>query len=122
MAYFAQLDDDNVVLQVIAISDKDAPDPAPDNSESLGQAFISDVLGLPGLWKQTSFNGKFRGRYAGIGFTYDADRDQFIAPQPFPSWTLNDDCEWQPPIPYPTDGEPYEWNEDSQEWQAVETD
>jgi len=82
MAHFARIDN-NVVRRVIVISDDRAPDPAPDN-EQQGQAFIADVLGLAGEWKQTSYNGNFRGRYAGLGYTYDPDLDEFVAP-PEPS-------------------------------------
>ena len=79
MAHFAQLNDQNIVQQVIVISDSVVPDPAPDN-EAEGQAFIADVLGLAGTWKQTSYNGNFRGVYAGIGYTYDPDLDEFVPP------------------------------------------
>jgi len=79
MAHFARIDDTNTVRQVIVISDDVAPDPAPDN-EQQGQAFIADVLGLAGEWRQTSYNGNFRGRYAGIGYTYDPVADEFVAP------------------------------------------
>ena len=89
MAYFAQIHNDGTVLQVIAISNDDAPDPATEHSEPLGQAFIADVLGLPGEWRQTSYNGNFRKQYCGPGFKYDADADVFIAPQPFRSWSLD---------------------------------
>ena len=78
MAHFARIDD-NTVREVIVISDDVAPDPAPDN-EQQGQAFIADVLGLAGEWKQTSYNGNFRGTYAGVGYTYDPDLDEFVAP------------------------------------------
>jgi hypothetical protein len=81
MAYFAELDDSNVVLRVIRVSDIDAPDPAPSNSEPLGQAFIASI-GLTGRWVQTSYNGSFRGRYAGIGYTFDEVLDEFVAPDP----------------------------------------
>ena len=83
MAHFARIDSNNVVRQVIVISDDVAPDPAPDN-EQQGQAFIADVLGLSGTWLQTSYNGNFRGVYAGVGYTYDPDLDEFVAP-PEPS-------------------------------------
>jgi len=79
MAHFAQLNDENIVQQVIVISDDVAPDPAPDN-EQQGQAFIANVLGLAGEWKQTSYNGNFRGRYAGVGYTYDSAADEFVPP------------------------------------------
>jgi hypothetical protein len=80
MAHFARIDS-NTVAEVIVISDDVAPDPAPDN-ESAGQAFIADVLGLAGEWKQTSYNGNFRGTYAGVGYTYNPDLDEFVAPSP----------------------------------------
>ena len=78
MAHFARISK-NVVREVIVISDDNCPDPAPDN-EQQGQAFIADVLGLAGEWKQTSYNGNFRGTYAGIGYTYDKTRDEFVPP------------------------------------------
>ena len=119
MAYFAQLDDTNTVLQVISVSNTDAPDPAPDHSEPLGQAFIASI-GLAGRWVQTSYNGRFRKNYAGIGYTYDEARDAFIPPQPHPSWLLNENtCRWDPPVPYPTDGGVHQWDEDSGSWQPV---
>ena len=79
MAHFAQLNDQNIVQQVIVISNDDCPDPAPDN-EAQGQAFIADVLGLAREWKQTSYNGNFRGMYAGPGYTYDPAIDEFVPP------------------------------------------
>lgn len=82
MAHFARIDN-NTVTEVIVISGDIAPDPAPDN-EAAGQAFIANVLGLAGEWLQTSYNGNFRGRYAGLGYTYDPDLDEFVAP-PEPS-------------------------------------
>ena len=116
MAYFAQLDDTNVVVQVISVSNTDAPDPAPEHSEPLGQAFIAS-LGLPGRWVQTSYNGRIRKNYAGIGYLYDEVRDAFIPPQPYPSWLLNETtCLWQPPVPYPTGDGMWSWDEDTQTW------
>jgi len=79
MAHFARIDNNNVVQRVIVISDDVCPDPAPDN-EAAGQAFIADVLGLAGTWLQTSYHGNFRGMYAGPGFTYDPDLNEFVAP------------------------------------------
>lgn len=78
MAHFARIDN-GTVAEVIVISDNDCPDPAPDN-EAQGQQFIADVLGLPGTWLQTSYNGNFRGTYAGIGYTYDPATDKFVPP------------------------------------------
>lgn len=116
MAYFAEIDDAGTVLQVISVSNADAPDPAPAHSEPLGQAFIADVLGLPGVWKQTSYHGSFRKTYAPIGGKYLPDADVFIWPQPYPSWTLDDNHDWQPPTPVPTEGGPWVWDEDTLSW------
>ena len=116
MAHFAQLDDDNKVLQVIVIGNADIGEPElsyPD-TEPLGQAFISNVLKLGGVWKQTSYNNNYRKQYAGIGYEYDEDGDVFVSPQPYPSWSLDDDYDWQAPTAKP-DGD-YVWNEDEQEW------
>lgn len=84
------------------------------------------MFGDPSLWVQTSYNtlggqhpeGRpLRKNYAGVGYTYDAERDAFIPPQPFQSWNLNETtCLWEPPVEYPNDGKPYSWNEDSLNW------
>jgi len=79
MAHFAQLNDSNTVTQVIVVANSDCGDFDFPASETVGQAFIAG-LGLTGTWKQTSYNNNFRGRYAGIGYTYDAVLDEFIAP------------------------------------------
>jgi hypothetical protein len=87
MAHFARINDNNIVREVIVISDDNAPDPAPTN-EAAGQTFINNVLGLSGTWKQTSYNGSFRGMYAGVGYTYDPVADLFVAPlEPKPEIT-----------------------------------
>jgi hypothetical protein len=117
MAHFAQIQN-GIVQQVIVVSNEDAPDPYP-ASEALGQAFIAS-LGLEGEWRQTSYHGTFRAHYAGIGYTYDDDADVFYPPQPFPSWTLDDAWNWQPPVPYPDDGGQYVWDEDSLAWVEVD--
>lgn len=116
MAYFAEIDETGTVLRVISISNDDAPDPAPNNSEPLGQAFIRDVLGLPGNFVQTSWSGSMRKQYAGIGWRYDLAADVFIAPQPYPSWTLDADHDWQPPAPMPTERGPWVWDEGNLSW------
>lgn len=82
MGYFAQLDEDGVVQQVISISNDVLGEPTltfPE-TEPVGRAFIANTLRLPGWWRQTSFNGNFRGRFAGIGFRYDKELDEFVAP------------------------------------------
>lgn len=91
--------------------------------------FISYKEDVPGLWLQTSYNtygnqhpdGRpLRGNFAGIGFTYDSKNDVFYAPQPFPSWTLNQNTWlWEAPIPYPGDGKTYNWNETNKTWEEV---
>lgn len=81
MAYFAQIEK-NTVTQVIAISNEvlDEPTLTFPETEPLGQAYIADVLGLSGTWLQTSFNGNFRGTFAGIGYTYHPKKDVFVLP------------------------------------------
>lgn len=82
--------------------------------------FDTYVDDSPGKWVQTYKDRSQRKNYAGIGFSYDATRDAFIPPQPFPSWTLNeDDCYWEPPVAMPDDGNRYDWNEDTQSWDEV---
>jgi hypothetical protein len=80
MAHFAQVDENNVVRQVIVVANSDCGGGDFPASEPVGQAFINSLDGLQGTWLQTSYNGNFRGRYAGIGYTYDAELDEFVAP------------------------------------------
>lgn len=88
MAHFAKLDENNVVTQVIVVDNKDITDPhTGQEDEILGIAFCKKLLG--GNWKQTSYNGNMRTRYAGIGYSYNATHDAFIAPQPHASWTID---------------------------------
>lgn len=121
MAHFAQLDENNVVVNVIVVNNELVPDPAPDN-EQIGIDFLKNALGLPGEFKQTSYNGKFRKNYAVIGGVYNASLDAFIREKPYPSWVLNTEtCVWEAPIPYPSEEEnpdntPLFWNEDAQAW------
>ena len=117
MAHFAQLDG-TTVTQVIVVSNDDCGGGDFPESEAVGQDFIAS-LNLDGVWKQTSYNKNFRNQYAGVGFTYDADADVFVAPQPFPSWTLDANHDWQPPTPMPTDGKFYMWNEETLAWVEV---
>jgi len=118
MAHFAKLDENNVVLEVNVVNN-DVLDPA--NEESSGVAFLTDWSGGYSAWKQTSYNSTFRKNYAGIGFTYDAARDAFIAPKPYASWTLDEaTCQWQAPTPMPTDGKVYRWDEDTTSWVEVQ--
>lgn len=111
MAHFAQIDENNTVVQVLVVNDRD---------EHRGQDFLANDLGLGGTWVQTSYNANIRKNYAGIGMTYDAGRDAFIAPQPFASWVLNENtCQWEAPVAYPTDGLMYVWDEETTDWKAT---
>lgn len=117
MAHFAQLEN-NVVKQVIVVSNQDILDEQGQESEEKGIAFCSNLLG--GTWKQTSYNGKIRKNYAGIGYTYDEGRDAFIPPKPYNSWLLDETtCQWKAPVDYPTDGKRYSWNEATTSWDEV---
>jgi len=116
MAHFAKLDENNVVLEVHVVHNNELLQDGVE-SESKGIQFLIDWSGGYTNWKQTSYNGKFRKNYAGIGYTYDPVRDAFIESQPFPSWTLNEDtCRWNPPVKYPTDNQIYRWDEATTSW------
>jgi len=118
MAHYAQIDENNIVTQVIVIDNKDTADANGVEKEYIGAAFCERLFG--GTWKQTSYNGNIRKNYAGIGFTYDANRDAFIAPKPYNSWLLDEDtCGWKAPIEYPTDGLMYAWDEELTDWKAT---
>jgi hypothetical protein len=118
MAHFAQLDSNNVVVQVIVVGNADTADANGVEKEHIGAAFCERLLG--GVWKQTSYNGNMRKRYAGIGYTYDADRDAFIAPKPFPSWVLNNTTvDWEAPVARPNDDKMYRWDEETLSWVEI---
>lgn len=113
MAHYAFLNEHNIVTEVITGIDE-----------------TELIEGLhPEIWygnfrgqvcKRTSYNGNYRKNYAGIGFTYDEQRDAFIAPKPFNKWILNEEtCQWEAPIPYPTDGLLYVWNDNKGEWEII---
>ena len=124
MAHFAQIGIDNVVLRVDVVRNEDILDANGNESEEVGIQFLKSIHGQTTNWLQTSYNGNFRYRYAGIGMVYNNEYDVFLAPQPYPSWTLNTEIyEWEPPVPQPelTDdqreaGSSYEWNEGNREW------
>jgi hypothetical protein len=112
MAHFAELDNQNIVIRVLVTDNND-----PNGDE--GYQWLLDNLG--GTWVKTSYNGNIRKNFAGIGYTYDSQRDAFIAPKPFDSWLLDEGtCRWQAPTPYPTDGFTYSWNETELAWELVD--
>ena len=137
MASFAKLGKGNIVEKVIAVSNDIA------TTEQAGVDFLNNLYQSRDVWKQTSYNTKggkhysvnengdvvesadqskaFRKNHAAIGFTYDQERDAFIPPKPFDSWTINETtCEWEAPIPEPTDGQDYNWNETTRQWDLID--
>lgn len=115
MAHFARLDENNIVTTVTVVSNDDLLDDNGNEVEALGIAVCESVVG-PGPWIQTSYNGTFRGRFAQPGHRYDETIDRFIAPQPYPSWVLDENYEWNPPVPMPDDGALYGWDEKQLMW------
>jgi len=100
MAHFAKVNLETKLVEQVIVAE---------------QEFVNK---LPGTWVQTSYNNNIRKNYAGVGYTYDFARDAFYAPQPYPSWTLNEDtCQWEAPVAYPTDGKLYTWNEQELNWE-----
>lgn len=121
MAHFAQLDENNTVIQVIVVANEVLMIDGAE-SEDAGIVFCKSLYGIDTRWKQTSYNSNFRKHYAGIGYTYDPVLNAFIPPKPFPSWLLNTDtCNWEPPVPMPDDGNMYTWDEDTMSWVKVDS-
>lgn len=126
MAHFAELDQNNIVLQVIVVGNDSINNfPFPE-SEPVGVAFCQSLFGSETNWAQTSYNANFRYNYAGIGYTFDpapTPNGAFIPPKPYPSWLLNTNTfQWEAPVPYPTDGGIYQWDEATQSWVPVPTE
>ena len=128
MAHFAKIDKNtNLVVHVSGVDNWNITDGNGDEQESIGIAYLESVHGVnPNfIWRQTSYNGNMRKNYAGIGMTWDAGRDAFIAPKPYNSWTLNETtCRWEAPTPMPTagEGEFYRWDEGTTSWVKVTRD
>lgn len=119
MAHFAELDDNKIVTQVIVVNNNELMENGVE-SEAKGVTFLNSLFGH-NRWKQTSYNGKIRKNYAGIGYSYNEELDAFVAPKPFESWTLDTDtCQWKSPVDYPSDGQVYRWDEESQSWVIVQ--
>ena len=126
MAHFAKLDQDNIVTTINVVHDNELLVDGAEN-EQKGINFLNTFFNTSDNWKQTSYNTQggvhklggtpFRKNYAGIGYTYNEDKDAFIPPQPYSSWTLNNDtCQWEAPVAYPDDGKEYQWNEETTNW------
>ena len=117
MAHFAKIDSNNIVTQVVAIANDVLLDDNNVEQESIGVDFLNNIFGNA-TWKQTSYNGNLRKQFAGIGYTFDSTKNVFIKPQPFNSWTLDSNNDWQPPVERPDDYTPFDyyWNEVDQEW------
>jgi len=109
MAHFAEIDENNIVTRVLVTNNA---------FPNEGYDWLIDNLG--GTWIQTSYNATIRFNYAGVGFSYDSEIDAFIAPKPYPSWELDEDCQWQAPINYPDDGFRYYWNEEVTDWEEIQ--
>lgn len=112
MAHFAEIDQNNIVIRILVV---------PDEQEHRGQEFLANDLNLGGTWIQCSYNNKIRKQYPGPEFSYDPIADVFIRPRPYDSWLLDENYDWQAPIPYPNDGQQYIWNESILNWEIIES-
>lgn len=119
MAHFAEIGMDNIVQRVVVVHNNELLDNFGVEQEVLGRDFCRNLFNTAN-WKQTSYNGTFRKNFAGVGFTYDQDRDAFIPPKPFESWVLVEEtCQWTAPVAMPDDGNQYTWNEELTAWDLV---
>ena len=130
MASFAKIGLNNKVIEVLSVVNEVLHDSNGVEQENIGIDFLTKLTGWA-IWKQTSYNTiggvhklggtPFRKNHAGIGFTYDEDRDAFIPPKPFNSWILNETtCLWEAPVAYPDDDNKYNWNEETQQWNLID--
>jgi len=119
MAHFAEVGDDNIVIRVVVVDDQQLRDEENRENEALGKAYLEAQLG--GTWVQTSYNNKFRVRFAGAGMVWDEGRNAFYLPSPFESWVFNEETfDWDAPTALPEDaalGRAYEWNEKKKQWE-----
>jgi len=122
MAHFAEINENNIVKQVIVLNNKVLLDSDNNESEVKGIDFCESLYDHRD-WVQTSYNGNMRYNFAGQGYTWDSANDAFYAPQPYASWSLNENYIWEAPVPYPEDASEdkiYAWDEENQEWKVVE--
>tara|TARA_Y100000310_G_scaffold212533_1_gene213411 strand:- start:357 stop:749 length:393 start_codon:yes stop_codon:yes gene_type:complete len=129
MAHFTKLNQNNIVITVNVVHNSELLVDGVEN-EQKGVDFLNNLFNTNDNWKQTSYNTRggvhklggtpFRKNYAGVGYTYDEVKDAFIEPQPYPSWTLNEDtCQWEAPVAFPNDGKSYNWNESTTSWDLL---
>ena len=130
MASFAKIGLNNKVIEILSVHNNELKDSNGVEQENIGIQFLESTTGWS-LWKQTSYNTyagehklggtPLRKNHASIGMTYDENRDAFIPKKLYNSWTLNETtCRWDPPVAYPNDGQPYEWNEENQQWEVID--
>ena len=122
MASFAKIGLNNKVIEVLSVHNNELLDANGVEQEVNGIDFLTKLTGWS-IWVQTSYNNNFRKNHAGIGYTYDEDRDAFIPKKPYASWILNEEtCSWEAPVAYPDSesGEKYNWNEETTTWDIVE--
>ena len=118
MAHFAEINEENIVTQIVVVHNNELLNGA-EESEEKGINFCESIFGHRN-WVQTSYNSNIRYNFAGVGFTCEPDNNAFYPPQPFPSWSLNNDYKWEAPVSYPEDENIYSWNEENQEWVEIE--
>jgi len=124
MAHFAELDNNNVVTRVVVVGNDVSTAAGPLGTNDMhvdGETWCVNFF-KGGNWKQTSYNHNFRKQYAGKGYTFDAAKDKFISPEPYPSWALDGNDDWQAPVTYPTDttDKNISWDEAGQKWTAID--
>lgn len=120
MAHFARLDTLNNVISIHVLNNSVITDDDGNEQEQLGIDFLTQSIEGTSWYKQTSYNKKFRKNYAGIGYYYDANRDAFIPPKPYASWTLIEEtCQWTAPVSHPSDDKNYEWDEINRTWKEI---
>lgn len=121
MAHFVELDANDNVINIVVVDNKILLDETNVENEQKGIDYLKSLLGEHRIWVQTSYNGKFRKRHAGVGHTYNRDLDVFLEPKPYDSWVLDDNASWVPPVAYPVDDENhlYDWDEETVSWKAI---
>lgn len=120
MAHFAKIGLNNKVIEVLSVHNNELLDSNGVEQENIGIDFLTKLTGWA-IWKQTSYNNNIRKNHAGIGMTYDEDKDAFIPKKPFNSWILNEDtCQWEAPVTLPDTENRYNWNEINQNWDIIE--